>query len=34
MAQRYGTEVWNGFFKQAQAGGRERGPDLFPDRII
>ena len=40
MEQRYGTEVWNGSFKEVWNGGMERGygtgvvPDLVPDIII
>ena len=40
MEQRYGTEVWNGSFKQVWNGGMERGygtgvvPDLVPDLVF
>ena len=40
MEQSYGTEVWNGSFKQVWNGGMERGygtgvvPDLVPDLVF
>ena len=35
MDQRYGTEAWNGSFKQVWNGCMERGfPDLVPDLLI
>ena len=40
MDQRYGTEVWNGSFKEVWNGGMERGygtgvvPELVPDLLF
>ena len=40
MNQRYGTEVWNGSFKEVWNGGMERGygtgvvPELVPDLLF
>ena len=33
MDQRYGTEVWNGSFKQVWNGGMERGYGTGPDLV-
>ena len=40
MNHRYGTEVWNGSFKEVRNGGMERGygtgvvPELVPDLLF